>query len=876
MPDFKRALLIGNASFSNLPALRCPPADVDAMNTVLTDQEVCWFSPVQTLLDAPHNEIFTRINEVMRDADKEDLVLIYYSGHGLLDNRGRLYLAAVNTDPTLLHSTAVSISAIRDCLGQSRCQRFVLILDCCYAGTATASFRRTDGISADFAGVDSAEGIGEFVLAASSAIQQAEERPDEPLSVFTGHIVQGLGESRADKDRDGVIRLNELYDYVTERLSAEGRQEPLRWVSGSAASFIIARTPQSRENRMQRLLQQRLSRPGVRAQLPSKILSALEEMVLMDISEFRTRYNAIGWLAYGWAREEIATDDFIDQWYRLRTDLCGFDQPADVPMEKRWRTVRSARNAVLDLVGPTYLLDAHFHFLDWNPAFDEIVAKPLRLLRGTHAENLILALDNSRDVIARAQELFQENLGMPLVDCEILCIKTPRHGLVRFRKIAAQIAETAAHGLVWTVTLNVEHAEHAELLWDDVNRRLTAEVNWSRYAGSYDKILLNFHEYGKLLQQVGGLLGDARRCADLGAGTGNSTVSLLDGHPNRLVSAFESNEVMLQHLRTKLLERDDLDAVNRVAIYKGDLALSLREFPENSFDGALMVNVLYALDDPERCLAEVFRVLQPGSCLALSTSHSETDVEALFDSIRADLSANNLLGQLRGAVEDAEDRHRQMMTSIQRDTRDCVVGYLEKAGFAITERIDSAYANAVMIVQARKPAPVVEINRLGRVVNFRRDEVFISYSHEDREWLKHLQVFLTPAFRAGRLKLWADTSLRTGDTWRAEIEAAISRARVAVLLVSPHFLASDFIERDEFPKILEAASQEGLTIVWMLVSAAPYELASVGRIVEKIQCAHPVDQPLDTLREPERNKVLTDFVRDLLRFFPDDTVIASN
>ena len=351
MSDFKRALLIGNSTFSSLPALRCPPADVDAMNRVLTDEEICWFSPVQTLLDAPHNEIFTRINEVMRDADKEDLVLIYYSGHGLLDNRGRLYLAAVNTDPSLLHSTAVSISAIRDCLSQSRCQRFVLVLDCCYAGTATASFRKNDSISADFTACDTVEGIGEFVLAASSAIQQAEERPDGSLSVFTGHVVQGLAESGADRDKDGVIRLNELYDYVKERLSAEGRQEPLQWVSGSAASFIIARTPRSVENRMQSLVQQRLLRPGTRSQLPTSIVSGLEEIVQMDISEFRTRYNAIGWLAYGWAREEIATDDFIDQWYRLRTDLCGFDQPADVPMEKRWRIVSAARTAVIDLVG---------------------------------------------------------------------------------------------------------------------------------------------------------------------------------------------------------------------------------------------------------------------------------------------------------------------------------------------------------------------------------------------------------------------------------------------------------------------------------------------------------------------------------------------
>ena len=867
MPDYKRAILIGNSNFASLPALRCPGADVDAMKGVLTNEDICWFSPVYALIDAPHNEIFTRINEVLRDADKEDLVLIYYSGHGLLDNRGRLYLAANNTDPSLLHATAVSVSAIRDCLSQSRCQRFVLILDCCYAGAATADFRRNDsGISADFANEEAVEGIGEFVMSASNAIQRAEEKQNDSLSLFTKHIVEGLGNSSADTDRDGVVRLEELYSYVKARLAGEGRQEPLRWVSGSAASFIIGRTPRSRENLVQDTVRQHVKRPGILESLPESIVASLREMAVMDSAEFRTRHNATGWLAYGWARGEITTDDFIDQWYRLRTDLSGVDKPADVPMEIRWRIVNAARKAVLDLTGPTYLLDANFHFLDWNPAFDEVVAKPLRLLRGTHAENFIIALDNSREVIARAQQRFQESQGMPLVDCEVLRIKTPRHGLISFRKIAVQIAETAEHGLVWSVHLNIEQAENGNRLWEDLERRLTAETNWSRYAESYDQMLLHFPEYDKLLSQVSDLLGNAKRCADLGAGTGNSTLRLLANHPERLVSAFESNETMLQYLRAKLVKAENVNAVPRVTIYKGDLTLSLREFPENSFDGALMLNVLYAVDDPGRCLSEVFRVLQPDACLALSTPHSETDVARLFNVIRRDLKAQGLYAQLRSAVEDAEDRHNQMMANIRRDTRENVIEYLEKAGFEIGKRIDSAYADAVMIVQARKPAPKVICDP---VVAPQRDQVFISYSRDDEEWLRRLQVFLTPAFRAGRLKFWDDTNIRMGDSWRAEIQAAIDRARVAVLLVSPNFLISEFIATDEFPKILQAARRDGLKIVWILLSTAPYEMTSVGRVIQEIQCAHPVNRPLDMMADPERNQIFTKFVRDLIELFPE-------
>ena len=869
MADFKRAILIGNAAFSQLPALRCPPADVEALREVLSDEDICWFNPVHTLLDAQHNEIFTRVNEVMRDAGKEDLVLVYYSGHGLLDNRGRLYLAGSNTNPSLLHSTAVSVNAIRECLSESRCQRFVLILDCCYSGAATGPVRRNGStISTDFVEGDTVDGIGEFVISASSAIQRARERPEDPLGLFTKHLVEGLRTEGADSDDDGIIRLDELFNYVKTRLAEEGQQEPAQWVSGSAASYIIGRTPRAQDNQMQVEIGKRLAQPGVRGKLPASIAALLDEMVSMDIAEFRSRHNATGWLAYGWARGEIRTDILIDQWYRLRTDLSCAEQPADVPMEKRWRVVNAARKAVLDLVGPTYLLDANYHFLDWNPAFDEIVAKPLRLLRGTHAENFIISLANSRDVIARSQEKFQENSGAPLVDCEVLTLDTPKHGLIQFRKIATQIAESAEHGLVWSVSLNIEKADKAEELWGDIQRRITAEVNWSRYAESYDEMLLKFREYDKLLQQVADLLGNAQRCADLGAGTGNSTLRLLEAQPDRLVAAFESNEVMLQFLRGKL--HRDFDASNRVTVYKGDLTLSLREFPENAFDGALMLNVLYAIDDPERCLAEVFRVLQPGACLALSTSHSGTDVDHLFAAIRADLEEQGLLDKLRNAVEDAYDRHLQMLTNIHRDTREGVIANLEKAGFEIEKRIDSAYADSVMIVQARKPVPKAQPTTTPTppavVV---RDQIFISYSHSDRDWLKRLQVFLTPAFRAGRLKPWDDTSIRPGDSWRAEIQAAIDRASVAILLISPNFLASEFIANDEFPKILQTAQNAGLRIICILLSSAPYEITPLGEIVQQIQWAHPADQPLDLLDPPKQNQIFTELVRDLVSLLPE-------
>ena len=133
-----------------------------------------------------------------------------------------------------------------------------------------------------------------------------------------------------------------------------------------------------------------------------------------------------------------------------------------------------------------------------------------------------------------------------------------------------------------------------------------------------------------------------------------------------------------------------------------------------------------------------------------------------------------------------------------------------------------------------------------------RDQLFISYSHVDRGWVERLQTMIRPLVRSEALRLWDDSQIPAGAKWKVEIEKALASAKVALLLVSDDFLASEFVTNNELPPLLRAAEEEGLCILWVCLGPCFYEATPI----HEYQAVLPPGEPLEALSPVQQKAAL--------------------
>ena len=129
-----------------------------------------------------------------------------------------------------------------------------------------------------------------------------------------------------------------------------------------------------------------------------------------------------------------------------------------------------------------------------------------------------------------------------------------------------------------------------------------------------------------------------------------------------------------------------------------------------------------------------------------------------------------------------------------------------------------------------------------------RDQVFISYSHKDRKWRNDLDTHLKPYLRGGSIVSWSDQEIAPGSEWFKEIQSALANSKVAVLLVSAHFLASDFIHEEELGPLLKEAENGGVRILWVPLYASAYKKTAL----EKYQAVLGPETPLAGMTTAKR------------------------
>jgi formylglycine-generating enzyme required for sulfatase activity len=250
----RHALLIGVARFDDprLNRLNAPLDDVAKLAELLRDPLRGGFDTVNTVTSGDFQETRNALLTVLlRKPVPDDLILLYYSGHGILAKDGELYLATKAIDMDLPLDGGISAADVRGWLNQSRAGKRIVLLDCCHSGAFPGPRKEATGQPVLQPETFASSAEGQYVLTASDRLQFAYDATaggtvDGPVtrySRFTSWLIEAIETGNAAPSVE-TITVGALRDYVFRRAREEGLgMRPQEFATGEARELIVARNP---------------------------------------------------------------------------------------------------------------------------------------------------------------------------------------------------------------------------------------------------------------------------------------------------------------------------------------------------------------------------------------------------------------------------------------------------------------------------------------------------------------------------------------------------------------------------------------------------------------------------------------------------------
>ena len=220
-------LLVGVNHYqdSHLPSLQYPALDCQGLADALTEatqefpqREIC----IHHDFGALPNLVSVRqtLQQIVTDAQPQDTVLVYFSGHGVLDDRTQqAVLCLADTQKNNLLETGFAVAELLNLLGQCAARQQVIWLDACHSGGMTLRSAKGQSILSNptaqmmnMLGQRAAQSQGFYALLSCDRAQQSWEFPELGHGVFTYFLMRGLRGEAADAQ--GTIEADGLYKYV--------------------------------------------------------------------------------------------------------------------------------------------------------------------------------------------------------------------------------------------------------------------------------------------------------------------------------------------------------------------------------------------------------------------------------------------------------------------------------------------------------------------------------------------------------------------------------------------------------------------------------------------------------------------------------------